>query len=343
MTSRRQRGIRRGTPAPARLADARRHRRAGRAHRAPAARRPAGSEHAFAESMHRHPIALFPAMPMRSITRCRRTSSPGSGPAAEIFVLPLSHAGTTLAEAEELALAETAAHADLADGQDILELGCGWGSLIAVDGRALPAARITAVSNSAPQREHIETEAGRAGLLNVTVITADMNRFRRPIAASTASSRSRCSSTCRTGRSCWPASAAGCGPTGGCSCMCSAISATPYRFDHTDQADWIAQHFFTGGIMPSHDLIRHVADAFTLEAGMALVRHALRPHRAGLACAISTRHADAIEPDRCARPTARTGELWRRRWRLFFLATAGLFGAMDGTEWGVSHYRLRLA
>jgi len=35
--------------------------------------------------------------------------------------------------------------------------------------------------------------------------------------------------------------------------------------------------------------------------------------------------------------------VWRKRWRLFFLATAGLFGHARGAEWGVSHYRLRPA
>jgi cyclopropane-fatty-acyl-phospholipid synthase len=56
----------------------------------------------------------------------------------------------TLAQAEDHALAETAAHAGLADGQGILELGCGWGSLSLWMAEHFPAARITAVSNSIP-------------------------------------------------------------------------------------------------------------------------------------------------------------------------------------------------
>ena len=84
---------------------------------------------------------------------------------------------TTLAEAEERALAETCEHAALADGQDILELGCGWGSLSVWMAERYPAARITAVSNSNSQRDAIQAMAKARGLANLTVVTCDMNEF----------------------------------------------------------------------------------------------------------------------------------------------------------------------
>jgi cyclopropane-fatty-acyl-phospholipid synthase len=99
------------------------------------------------------------------------------GPARK-YSCALYPAGTeSLAEAEQLALAETAAHADLKDGQAILELGCGWGSLTLWMAAHFPAARIMAVSNSAPQRRYIEDQARARNLSNITVITADMNVF----------------------------------------------------------------------------------------------------------------------------------------------------------------------
>ena len=85
--------------------------------------------------------------------------------------------GDTLGAAEARALAETCAHAGLADGQTILELGCGWGSLTLWMAEHYPEARITAVSNSHSQRTSIEAEAAARGLTNVRVITADMNVF----------------------------------------------------------------------------------------------------------------------------------------------------------------------
>jgi cyclopropane-fatty-acyl-phospholipid synthase len=112
-----------------------------------------------------------------------------------------------------------------------------------------------------------------------------------------------------------------------------------YLFDHADGDDWIARHFFTGGVMPSHHLIRQYADLFEIEkewrwSGTHYQRTAhdwLNNFDA---------HRDAIESvlrEVYGSDTA----LWMRRWRWFFLATAGLFGYAEGSEWGVSHYRLK--
>src|ERR1700737_3718523 len=84
---------------------------------------------------------------------------------------------STLQEAEEEALRQTVAHADLADGQSVLELGCGWGSLSLWMARQFPKSEISAVSNSPSQREYIEREAAARGLKNLRVVTADMNVF----------------------------------------------------------------------------------------------------------------------------------------------------------------------
>lgn len=300
---------------------------------------PAGTERAFAEAMRSHPIALFTA----DANEQHYEVPPGFfekvlGPRLKYSCCLYPEAGTTLAQAEEFALAETVAHADLADGQDILELGCGWGSLTLWMAERFPTSRITAVSNSAPQREHIEAQAAQRGLLNVEVITADMNRF------STERRFDRVVSVeMFEHMSNWPQLLANIHgwlrPDGRLFLHVFSHQATPYRFDHTDKADWIAQHFFTGGIMPSHNLIRHVAEPFELEAewrwsGTHYERTALDW------IALYDANAEAIEPVLRATYGA-DWQLWRRRWRLFFLATAGLFGANGGQEWGVSHYRLR--
>src|SRR5258707_7571836 len=84
---------------------------------------------------------------------------------------------STLQEAEEEALRQTVEHADLANGQAILELGCNWGSLSLWMARRFAKSEITAVSNSDSQREYIEGEAASRGLKNLRVITQDMNLF----------------------------------------------------------------------------------------------------------------------------------------------------------------------
>jgi cyclopropane-fatty-acyl-phospholipid synthase len=117
--------------------------------------------------------------------------------------------------------------------------------------------------------------------------------------------------------------------------------AGTYLFDRADREDWIAQHFFTGGVMPSHHLIRHYADLFEIEkewrwSGMHYQRTAL-----GWLANFDA-HADGIEAVLRTVYGSDT-PLWMRRWRWFFLATAGLFGYADGDEWGVSHYRMKAA
>ena len=302
------------------------------------ARAPGGAEQAFAAAMRAHPIALFPAD-----ANAQHYELPPAffahvlGPRRKYSCCLYPSAGTSLREAEELALAETAGHAALADGQSILELGCGWGSLSLWMAERFPHADITAVSNSAPQREHIQAEAARRGLLNLTVVTADMNvfdtdeRFDRVVSVEMFEHMSN-----------WPALLGRVHnwllPAGKLFLHVFSHQATPYRFDHADKADWIAQHFFTGGIMPSHNLIRHVASPFTLEADWRWSG----THYARTAEDWLLRYdANAEVIAGILRQTYGTDwALWQRRWRLFFLATAGLFGAMDGQEWGVSHYRL---
>lgn len=299
---------------------------------------PPEAERDFAAAMRSQPIALFPAdanaqhyeLPPAFFAQCL-------GPRRKYSCCYYPAAGTTLAEAEEHALARTAENAALADGQAILELGCGWGSLTLWMAERFPAAHVTAVSNSHAQREHIEAEAARRGLLNVTVLTADMNlfdteaRFDRVVSVEMFEHMSN-----------WPALLAKVArwlePEGRLFLHVFSHRAAPYRFDHANRADWIAQHFFTGGIMPSHSLIHHVAAPFQVERdwrwdGSHYARTALDW--------LANYDANAEAVGAILRGTyGAEHALWQRRWRLFFLATAGLFGARGGAEWGVSHYRL---
>jgi cyclopropane-fatty-acyl-phospholipid synthase len=241
-----------------------------------------------------------------------------------------------LAEAELHALEETAAHADLEDGQRILELGCGWGSLTLFMAERYPNAAITAVSNSASQRAHIAGEAQARGLGNVEVVTADMNdfepdaRFDRVVSVEMFEHMANWRALLSRVRS-WLE------PDGRLFVHVFTHGSRPYRFEH-DKDDWIAQHFFTGGVMPSHGLIRQFEDLLTVEADWRWSgRHYERTALDWLARFDA--NVERINP-LLADVYGADAVLWRRRWRLFFLATAGLFGHGGGTVWGVSHYRL---
>lgn len=245
-----------------------------------------------------------------------------------------------LAAAEEHALSETAAHADLQDGQDILELGCGWGSLSLWMARALPNAKITSVSNSASQGEFIRARARAAGLTNLTVITADMNDFAAPGAFDRVVSVEMFEHMANW-RALLTRVKGWLRPDGRAFIHVFTHRTTPYRFNVEDEADWIAHHFFSGGVMPSHGLMGQFPDLFEVEADWRWSGQHYQ--RTALEWLENFDRNDAAIRDVLQDVYGDAAGLWRRRWRLFFLATAGLFGHRGGEEWGVSHYRLKPA
>lgn len=245
---------------------------------------------------------------------------------------------TTLTEAEERALAETAAHAQLEDGQRILELGCGWGSLSLYMAEYFPQSTILAVSNSRSQRGYIENQAAARSLHNLGVVTGDVNafnpegRFDRIVSVEMFEHVSNWPALLSRVRS-WLA------PHGLFFMHVFSHARVPYAFDHTDPSDWIAQHFFTGGIMPSHGLIGEFGRLFDLaDAWRWSGKHYARTANDWLAN--MDRNETAVA-DVLRSTYGEDASLWQRRWRLFFLGTAGLFGHRGGEEWGVSHYLLR--
>ncbi len=251
-------------------------------------------------------------------------------------------ADTTLNEAEEAALADTCAHAGLADGQRVLELGCGWGSLSLWMAERYPNSTITAVSNSHGQRGHIEAQARSRGLTNLKVITCDMNDFKpegdggfdRIVSVEMFEHMSNWRALLTRAHG-WLK------PDGRMFIHIFTHRDAPYRFDHTDSGDFIAQHFFTGGVMPSCGLMRQFPDLFRVERewtwnGVNYQRTA--DHWLANMDANGDRVMELMRETYGADAT-----LWRRRWRRFYLATAGLFGNDDGNTWAVTHYLLKPA
>ena len=301
----------------------------------------ASEEAAFAEAMAAHPIAEHTdAANQQHYELPPRFFELTLGPRRKYSSCLYPTGRETLAEAELLALQETADHAALADGQTILELGCGWGSLSLFMAKRYPRARILSVSNSVPQRRHIEERARAARLTNLLVVTADMNDFRplgrfdRIVSVEMFEHMSNWRSLLSRARS-WLQ------PDGRLFLHVFSHRSRPYRFDTRDQTDWIAQHFFTGGIMPSHGLIAQFPDCFEVERQWRWNgRHYQKTAQDWLTRFDSNRQEiDAL----LGEVYGGHARLWRRRWRLFYLATAGLFGHGKGEEWGVSHYRLKPA
>lgn len=246
--------------------------------------------------------------------------------------------GDDLAAAEESALAATAARARLADGQRILELGCGWGSLSLWMARRFPAARITAVSNSAPQRLFIEGEARRLGLGNLTVVTCDLAgfdpgaRFDRVVSV-------ECFEHLRNWAELFRRISTWLEPGGSLFFHVFTHRSSSYAFATEAGDDWMGRHFFTGGMMPADSLPMRLQDDLRLVDHWCWSgTHYARTARAWLAN-LDRNAAAARRILGAARPGHDPAVLVQR-WRMFVMACDELWAYRGGREWLVSHYRM---
>ncbi|MEX2533056.1 MAG: cyclopropane-fatty-acyl-phospholipid synthase family protein [Nitriliruptoraceae bacterium] len=251
----------------------------------------------------------------------------------------------TLTDAEEAALSLTCERADLKDGQAILELGCGWGSLTLWMASAYPAATITAVSNSPTQRDYIMNQAAQRGLSNVNVVTRDIGtltsgtdsdvvaegKFDRIVSV-------EMMEHARNHRELGRRIAGWLKSDGSLFVHVFAHKTRPYLFDVGTTGDWMARHFFTGGMMPSVELLPHAFDQLTHQQTwwvngrhysktLAAWRRRLDANRDQLV---------ALLQDDGPREL---GETRLNRWRVFLIACEELFAFGGGRQWGVVHQR----
>jgi cyclopropane-fatty-acyl-phospholipid synthase len=245
----------------------------------------------------------------------------------------------TLDEAEEAMLTLYGERAELADGQDILELGCGWGSLTLWMAERYPQARITAVSNSLPQAAFIRAQCVQRGLPNVRVMTCDVNWL-----ALESDAFDRCVSIemfehMRNYETLLARIAGWLRPGGKLFVHIFAHQTLMYPFETRGQDNWLGRHFFTGGLMPSTETLLWFQRDLILEERWKLDgTHYERTANAWLANQDAHREGVLQVLREAYGPVA--AMLWFRRWRMFWMACAELFGYEQGREWLVAHYRL---
>ena len=246
--------------------------------------------------------------------------------------------GETLDQAEANMLALTAKRARLRDGDRILELGCGWGSLSLWMAQHFPNSKITAVSNSRTQKRFIDTRARERGLENLDVITCDVNRlsfgdgtrFDRVVSVEMFE-HMRNYETLMQRIATWLR------PAGTLFVHIFAHQTYAYPFEVRDESDWMAKYFFTGGIMPSDDLLLYFQrDLRIAEHWQVDGRHYQRTSEHWLQN--MDKHRAQIEPILAQTYGADQVKRWWVYWRVFFMSCAELWGYAQGREWIVAHY-----
>lgn len=242
----------------------------------------------------------------------------------------------TLAEAEVAMLALTCQRAELEDGMEVLDLGCGWGSLALWIAEHYRKSQVTALSNSTAQRHYLEARASRQGLHNLRVITADITEYAGSDTYDRVLSLEMFEHM-RNYRELLARIAGWLRPAGKLFVHIFCHRNYGYTFDVDGPGSWMARHFFTDGLMPSFNLLSHFNQHLAIERSW---------HISGLhyarTCEDWLRNLDANR-DALLSLFSRQGD-WAQaramlqRWRMFFMACAELFRYGDGREWFVAHY-----
>lgn len=244
----------------------------------------------------------------------------------------------SLSVAEATALQKTCQHASLADGQSVLELGCGWGSLSLWMAKHYPKSAITAISNSRSQKEWIDQQAHDRGLTNLTVVTCDINDL-RPTEKYDRIVSVEMFEHVRNHNELMNRIASWLNTDGRLFVHIFCHDRQPYLFEDQTDTDWMTRYFFAGGIMPSRDLLIECQDSLELENQVIWSgQHYEKTSNDWL------RMMDSQPQQIAACLQSAYGDdwkMWRQRWRMFYMACAELFGFRNGQEWYVSHYLFR--
>lgn len=243
----------------------------------------------------------------------------------------------TLDASEEAMLELSCQRAELEQGQHILELGCGWGSLSLWMAEQYPESRITSVSNSHSQRKYIEHRAHERRLTNLQVITSDINDF-QPDGRYDRVVSVEMFEHVRNHQKLFGQIHDWINPGGKCFVHIFSHQNETYLFEAQGPKDWMSRYFFSGGIMPSSSLLVSAAEGLLNCEKKWFVNgdHYSKTLEAWLEKQDANRESVLRTFRECYGHDAK---LWFQRWRIFYMACSELFAYHEGGEWPVMHYR----
>uniref|UniRef100_A0A7S3DNC6 Polyketide synthase methyltransferase domain-containing protein n=1 Tax=Entomoneis paludosa TaxID=265537 RepID=A0A7S3DNC6_9STRA len=247
---------------------------------------------------------------------------------------------TTFEESEVAMLEHYCQLAGVEDGMSIVDLGCGWGSLTLHLAERYPNAKITGISNSHSQREYILNTAKERGynVGNITIVTCNVSDDKGALDVVKGNDRVMTVEMFEHMKNYdhLMEKVNGFLKPGG-KLFVHIFTHKDYTY-HFDKG-WMSDNFFTGGTMPSDDLLLYFANHFKIENHWRVNGTNYEKTSNGwLDYLDKSWKSGELKPVLAQAYGEGNEREWYVNWRLFFLACAELWGLENGNEWIVSLY-----
>ncbi|KAF4399168.1 hypothetical protein G4B88_023762 [Cannabis sativa] len=227
---------------------------------------------------------------------------------------------STLEEAEKAMLEMYCEKSKLEDGQTVLDVGCGWGSLSLYIAQKYKNCKVTGICNSSTQNDHIDQRCRELGVENVEIIVANISTFEversfdRIYSIGMFEHMKNYKELLKK--------------------ISGWMKKDALLFD-VNEDDWITRYFFTGGTMPSANLLLYFQDDVSvIDHWLVNGKHYAQTSEEWLKR--MDKNVRLIKPIMESTYGKENAVKWTVYWRTFFIAIAELFGYNNGEEWMVA-------